>query len=159
MTSVGSNPAVPASTSPVTRTTCQPPTSSSQAPNGRRVCSSICICPHAQTYHRACAEASGAAPKSCARCERLPRSRAGRRLVSRVAVGGSASAMTPFDEGADRVGHGEAGLGEAQSSNPPDDPEMIREDAPPLDADVEYEGEGEPPEEPRDNEDPAPNAP
>jgi hypothetical protein len=69
--------------------------------------------------------------------------------------------MTPFDEGADRVGHGEAGLGEAQSSNPPDDPEMIRDDAPALDADVEYEGEGEgdPPEEPRDNEDPAPNAP
>src|SRR3954471_7649050 len=67
--------------------------------------------------------------------------------------------MTPDDEGADRVGHGEAGLGEAQSSNPPDDPEMIRDDASPLDADVEYEGEGEPPDEPRDNEDPAPNAP
>ena len=67
--------------------------------------------------------------------------------------------MTPDDEGADRVGHGEAGLGDAQSSNPPDDPEMIRDDAAPLDADVEFEGEGEPPEEPRDNEDPAPNAP
>jgi hypothetical protein len=67
--------------------------------------------------------------------------------------------MTPFDEGADRVSHGEAGLGEAQSSNPPDDPEMIRDDAPPLDADVEYEGDGEPPDEPRGNEDPAPNAP
>jgi hypothetical protein len=76
-----------------------------------------------------------------------------------TAVRGSAAAMTPFDEGADRVGHGEAGLGEAQSSNPPDDPEMIRDDAPPLDADVEYEGEGDPPEESRDNEDPAPNAP
>jgi hypothetical protein len=80
-------------------------------------------------------------------------------IVSAAPDRGSSAAMTPFDEGADRVGHGEAGLGEAQSSNPPDDPEMIRDDAPPLDADVEYEGEGEPPEEPRDNEDPAPNAP
>jgi hypothetical protein len=80
--------------------------------------------------------------------------------VSLFADGGSAFAMTPFeDEGADRVEHGEAGLGDAQSDNPPDDPEMIRDDAPPLDADVEYEGEGDPPEEPRGNEDPAPNAP
>jgi hypothetical protein len=79
--------------------------------------------------------------------------------VSRFALRGSAFAMTPIDEGADRVGHGEAGLGEAQSQNPPDDSEMIRDDAAPLDADVEYEGEGEPPDEPRDNEDPAPNAP
>jgi hypothetical protein len=80
-------------------------------------------------------------------------------VVSRLALRGSAFAMTPIDEGADRVGHGEAGLGEAQSQNPPDDPEMIRDDAAPLDADVEYEGEGDPPEEERDNEDPAPNAP
>lgn len=67
--------------------------------------------------------------------------------------------MIRYDEGADRVGHGEASLGEAQSSNPPDDPEYIEEDAPPLDSDVEYEGEGSPPPEERDNEDPAPNAP
>jgi hypothetical protein len=67
--------------------------------------------------------------------------------------------MTPFDEGADRVGFGQAGLGEAQSSNPPDDPEYIEDDAAPLDADVEYEGEGDPPPEERGNEDPAPNAP
>ncbi len=67
--------------------------------------------------------------------------------------------MTPTDEGADRVGHGEAGLGDAQSSNPPDDPEMIEDDAPPLDADVEYEGEGDPPPEELDNDDPAPNVP
>jgi hypothetical protein len=67
--------------------------------------------------------------------------------------------MTPYDEGADRVGHGEAGLGEAQSANPPDDPEYIEDDAAPLDADVEYEGEGDPPPEERDNEDPGPNAP
>jgi molecular chaperone GrpE len=50
-------------------------------------------------------------------------------------------------EGADRVGHGEASLGDAQSSNPPDDPEMIFEDAAPLDSDTDFEGEGpEPPE-------------
>jgi hypothetical protein len=61
--------------------------------------------------------------------------------------------------GADRVGHGEASLGDAQSSNPPDDPEMIADDAPPLDADTDYEGE--PPEPPPElgNDDPAPNAP
>lgn len=67
--------------------------------------------------------------------------------------------MIPFSEGADRVGHGEAGLGEAQSHNPPDDPEYIEDDAPALDADVEYHGAGHPPEEERGNEDPAPNAP
>ena len=60
--------------------------------------------------------------------------------------------------GADRVGHGEASLGEAQSSNPPDDPAMIYKDASPLDADIDYEGEPE--EEPeRGNDDPAPNMP
>ena len=61
--------------------------------------------------------------------------------------------------GADRVEHGEASLGEAQSSNPPVDDDMITADAPPLDADVDYEGEGEPPPEERGNEDPAPNMP
>jgi hypothetical protein len=61
--------------------------------------------------------------------------------------------------GADRVGHGEASLGEAQSSNPPDDPEMIYSDAPPLDADTDFEGDGDPPAAVHDNEDPAPNAP
>jgi hypothetical protein len=61
--------------------------------------------------------------------------------------------------GSDRVGHGEASLGEAQSANPPDDPDMIEADAEPFDADVDFEGE--PPEDPpeRGNEDPAPNAP
>jgi hypothetical protein len=63
-------------------------------------------------------------------------------------------------EGADRVHHGEASLGEAQSSNPPDDPEMIEPDAPPLDADTDAEIlEDDPPEEPLDNDDPAPNVP
>lgn len=67
--------------------------------------------------------------------------------------------MTHSYEGADRVGHGEASLGEAQSANPPDDPEMINEDAGELDSDVEFEGEGPEPPEERGNEDPAPNAP
>jgi hypothetical protein len=39
--------------------------------------------------------------------------------------------------GPDREGFGEADLGEGQSSNPPDDPEMIDPDADPLDTDVE----------------------
>jgi len=66
--------------------------------------------------------------------------------------------MTAF-EGADRAGHGEASLGEAQSSNPPDDPEMIEPDAPPLDADTDYEGEPAPPPDPDDDADPAPFLP
>lgn len=37
----------------------------------------------------------------------------------------------------DEEGFGEAGLGEAQSSNPPDDPDMIRPQSDPLDTDVE----------------------
>lgn len=61
--------------------------------------------------------------------------------------------------GADRVGGGEASLGEAQADNPPDDPGMIRDDAEPLDADTDFEGEGDPSPDERDNEDPAPNAP
>lgn len=49
----------------------------------------------------------------------------------------------PHDS-SDQVGHGEASLGEAQSSNPPVDPEYLEDDA-------------APPEEPGD-EDPAPDA-
>lgn len=68
--------------------------------------------------------------------------------------------MTPDQHGdADRVGHGEASLGDAQADNPPDDPEMIEPDAPPLDSDVDYEGEGPEPPEERGNDDPAPNLP
>ena len=67
--------------------------------------------------------------------------------------------MSHHSSGADRVGHGEASLGDAQSHNPPDDPDMLTPDAPPLDTDTDYEGDGQPPEEERDNEDPAPNAP
>jgi hypothetical protein len=62
-------------------------------------------------------------------------------------------------EGADRVGHGEASLGDAQSANPPDDPEMLEPDAGDLDTDVDYEGEDPEPPVERGNEDPAPNAP
>jgi hypothetical protein len=62
-------------------------------------------------------------------------------------------------DGADRVAHGEASLGEAQSSNPPDDPEMIYTDAEDLDADTDFEGDGTPPKPERGNEDPAPNSP
>jgi hypothetical protein len=41
------------------------------------------------------------------------------------------------DPGADREHFGEASLGDAQSANPPDDPEYIEPDADPLDTDVE----------------------
>ena len=67
--------------------------------------------------------------------------------------------MNRFSDGADRVGHGEASLGDAQAANPPDDAEMINDDAVPYDTDVEYEGEAASPPPERDNEDPAPNAP
>ena len=66
--------------------------------------------------------------------------------------------MTGHD-GSDQVGHGEASLGDAQSSNPPDDADYIEDDAPPLDADTDYEGEGDPPPVERGNDDPAPGIP
>jgi nucleoside-diphosphate-sugar epimerase len=52
-----------------------------------------------------------------------------------------------------------ASLGAAQADNPPDDPEMIRADAPPIDADVEWEGDGPLPPETVGNEDPSPGVP
>ncbi len=67
--------------------------------------------------------------------------------------------MTNDSDGADRVGHGEASLGDAQAANPPDDPEYIFDDAPPLDSDVDFEGDGPRTPEERGNEDPSPNAP
>ena len=45
--------------------------------------------------------------------------------------------MDPTGPGPDRENFGEASLGEGQSSNPPDDPDMIEPDADPLDTDVE----------------------
>jgi uncharacterized protein YbjT (DUF2867 family) len=53
----------------------------------------------------------------------------------------------------------ETPLGAAQSDNPPDAPDMIFGDAVPLDADVEWEGDGPLPPEPVGNEDPAPGIP
>jgi len=67
--------------------------------------------------------------------------------------------MSHHSSGADRVGHGEASLGDAQAANPPDDPDMLTPDAADIDTDVEFEGEAAPPPEERGNEDPAPNAP
>jgi hypothetical protein len=45
--------------------------------------------------------------------------------------------MQPSGPRPDEEHFGEAGLGDAQSSNPPDDPDMIEPDADPLDTDVE----------------------
>jgi nucleoside-diphosphate-sugar epimerase len=50
-------------------------------------------------------------------------------------------------------------LGAAQADNPPDAPDMIEPDAAPLDADVEWEGDGPVPPGPVGNEDPAPGIP
>jgi nucleoside-diphosphate-sugar epimerase len=50
-------------------------------------------------------------------------------------------------------------LGVAQADNPPDDPRMIEPDAAPLDADVEWVGDGPVPPEPLGNDDPAPGIP
>jgi nucleoside-diphosphate-sugar epimerase len=52
-----------------------------------------------------------------------------------------------------------APLGAAQADNPPDDSDMIAPDAAPLDADVEWVGDGPIPPEPVGNEDPAPGIP
>lgn len=45
--------------------------------------------------------------------------------------------MDHLDPAPEHQDFGQANLGEAQSSNPPDDPEMIEPDADPLDTDVE----------------------
>jgi nucleoside-diphosphate-sugar epimerase len=52
-----------------------------------------------------------------------------------------------------------SGLGAAQSDNPPDDPDMLRPDASPLDTDVDFEGDGPLPPELLGNEDPSPGVP
>ena len=65
--------------------------------------------------------------------------------------------MSESGDGADQVDHGEATLGEAQSSNPPVDPEYIEDEAAPLDAEADLDvpaSNGE-----RDLDDPAPKAP
>ena len=60
---------------------------------------------------------------------------------------------------ADQVGGGAASLGDAQSSNPPSDPEMIEEGAAPLDADTDFEGDGPAPVDEDAPDDPAPDVP
>jgi hypothetical protein len=45
--------------------------------------------------------------------------------------------MAPGGPRPDQEHFGESDLGAAQSSNPPDDPDMIEPDADPLDTDVE----------------------
>ena len=50
-------------------------------------------------------------------------------------------------------------LGAAQADNPPDAADMIASDAAPLDADVEWDGEGPVAPEPVGNEDPRPGSP
>jgi len=66
--------------------------------------------------------------------------------------------MSDVHDGSDQVGHGEASLGDAQSSNPPDDPEMINEGAEDLDADIDLDPV-EPEPEAEGPDDPAPAAP
>jgi nucleoside-diphosphate-sugar epimerase len=70
-------------------------------------------------------------------------------------------AVTPRELPAPQTPSTDAGapLGVAQSDNPPDAPDMIEPDALPLDADVEWEGDGPVPPEPVGNQDPSPNVP
>jgi uncharacterized protein YbjT (DUF2867 family) len=56
-----------------------------------------------------------------------------------------------------RVHH--SGLGAAQTENAPVAPDMLRSDASPLDADVDFEGDGPLPPELHGNDDPAPDVP
>jgi uncharacterized protein YbjT (DUF2867 family) len=53
----------------------------------------------------------------------------------------------------------DSGLGAAQTDNAPVDPDMLRPDASPLDADVDFEGDGPLPPELHGNDDPAPGMP
>ena len=65
----------------------------------------------------------------------------------------------PLPAGAPPGARRDASLGDAQSDNPPPDPDMIAPDALPLDADVDWEGDGPVPPEPVGNDDPAPGIP
>ena len=77
------------------------------------------------------------------------------------AVGDALDAIEPepLPAGAPPGARRDASLGDAQSDNPPDDPDMIAPDALPLDADVDWEGDGPVPPEPVGNDDPAPGIP
>jgi uncharacterized protein YbjT (DUF2867 family) len=91
--------------------------------------------------------------------EALSRAHLGHQLVHVIDgdrhVGDALDAIEPRALPATR----NSGLGAAQSDNPPDDPEMLRSDVSPLDADVDYEGDGPLPPELIGNEDPAPGIP
>ena len=52
-----------------------------------------------------------------------------------------------------------SGLGDAQALNPAIDPNMLLPDAAPLDAAIDYEGDGPLPPEVVDNDDPSPGVP
>lgn len=68
--------------------------------------------------------------------------------------------MADQHDSGDQVDGGAASLGDAQSSNPPSDPEYLEPDAAPLDADTDFHGEGHrPPRERPTPDDPGPNAP
>jgi uncharacterized protein YbjT (DUF2867 family) len=91
--------------------------------------------------------------------EALPREHLGHQVLHVIDgdrhVSDALDAVTPLPLPA----VGPSGLGAAQSDNPPDDPDMLRPDASPLDTDVDYEGDGPLPAELVDNEDPAPGIP
>jgi nucleoside-diphosphate-sugar epimerase len=65
----------------------------------------------------------------------------------------------PLPAPAEAAAYTAATLGELQADNPPDAADMIAPDAPALDADVDWVGDGPVPREPVGNEDPAPGIP
>jgi nucleoside-diphosphate-sugar epimerase len=97
--------------------------------------------------------------------ESLPRRHLERRVVNvvdgdrTVADALDAVEPLPLPPAAHAPAARAAPLGEAQSDNPPDEPDMIAPDAAPLDADVEWVGDGPLPPEPVGNDDPAPGIP
>jgi uncharacterized protein YbjT (DUF2867 family) len=95
----------------------------------------------------------------------LVRPHLARRVVHLVdgerAVAGALDAIEPLPlpPPPGRPANTAAVLGEAQADNPPDAPDMIAPDAAPLDADVEWVGDGPVPPAPAGNDDPAPRIP
>jgi nucleoside-diphosphate-sugar epimerase len=91
--------------------------------------------------------------------EALTRDHLGRQVVHVIdgdrGVGEVLDAVEPLPLPATRA----TGLGAGQPTNPPISRDMLRPDASPLDADVDYEGDGPLPPELLGNEDPAPDIP
>ena len=91
----------------------------------------------------------------------LGRSHLARRVVHLVegerSVASALDSIEPLPLPATPVRPGS--LGDAQADNPPDAANMIAPDAAPLDADVDWVGDGPLPREPVGNEDPAPGIP